>query len=111
MIQELQQHPEQLEWISDIVLLNERRIFTGNVRLRKVHKGTKISFDLNLNGGTLNDRARSTLEMIRELVCCVVDLKYWMRHIKSEILRLKPLEFLSKPLEFSLKKSVYGEVT
>ena len=94
-IQELQQHPEQLKWISDIVLLNERRIFTGNVRLRKVLLGAKIAFDLNLNGGTLNDRARSTLEMIRELVCYVVDLKHWMNHIKIQFARLEPLKFLS----------------
>ena len=48
--------------------------------------------------------------MIRELVCCLVDLKLRVRDIEEQVCQLDKLKFLKEPLEISLEKSVYARV-
>ena len=45
--------------------------------------------------------------MIKELVCCVVDLEHWVFQIRRQMELLAPLPFLRRPLDRSLEVSVF----
>ena len=109
-MQELNCHPQQLKWIASIKRLDDLSILTGRTKLRSVLMDAKLQFDLCLMKTPPNENARSTLSLIRELVCLVVDSKHWVRHIKAQSRRLVSLEFIHGPLENSLKTCVYTEV-
>ena len=70
----------------------------------------KLQFNLCLLPSPPKPAAKSTLEMIRELVCCLVDLKLRVRDIEEQVCQLDKLKFLKEPLEISLEKSVYARV-
>ena len=83
LMQELNGHPHQLKWIASIKRLDDLSILTGRTKLRKELMDAKFQFDLCLIKTPPNDNARSTLTLIRELVCCIVDSKHWVNHIKA----------------------------
>ena len=70
----------------------------------------KLQFNLCLVPKPLNVAAKSSLQMIKELVCCLVDLRLRVRDIKQQVRKLSKLKFLKRPLKRSLRFSVYTPV-
>ena len=67
-----------MKWIESIELLDRRSIITGHVRMTKYKEEALLTFDLCLVYSPKSWIGKSILEMIKELVCCLVDLAHWV---------------------------------
>ena len=104
----LENDTENFAWISDIGRLNKMSIITGRMAMGIRNMQACFIFDLCLTVTAPNLAAKSTFEMIKEIVCCIVDAQHWKKCIQEDVRRLKNLPFLKQPLERSLTVSVYN---
>ena len=96
-----------MKWIDSIELLDKRSVITGKVKMTKHNEEALLTFNLCLVFSPQNWVAKSTLQMIKELVCCLIDLAHRVAMIKHKMKLLEPLPFLYGPIDRSLKVSVF----
>ena len=94
MILKLDEHPEEVKWIDSISSLDKRNVITGNVKMIKHNEEVLLTFNLCFVFTPQNWVAKSILQMIKELVCCMLDLHHRVIEIKHQRKFLEPLPFL-----------------
>ena len=103
----LEHDSQNLKWILDIERLNKMSIITGRMAMSIRKMQATFTFDLYLSVTAPNLAAKSTLEMILQIVCCIVDAQHWQKCIQEDVRRLWNLPFLQEPLKRSLEVSIY----
>ena len=107
LILKLSEHPEEVKWIESIEQLDRRSVITGHVTMTKYKEEALLTFDLCLVFTPKSWVGKSILQMIKELVCCLIDLAHRVAMIKHKMKLLEPLPFLYRPIDRSLKVSVF----